>query len=99
MYDLEIKLQGEKQIADKMSEFLPNKTNEQIRDKRAEKTYKTRIKEILEQRSWESNRDDLGEESIHLSLDEINRRASGSYNLNENCEIEHDHIRVTNSAD
>jgi hypothetical protein len=33
MHKLEIQLMGEKRIANKMSEYLPNKTNKQIRDK------------------------------------------------------------------
>jgi hypothetical protein len=31
MYDLEIRLQGERFIANKMCEYLPNKTNKQIK--------------------------------------------------------------------
>jgi uncharacterized C2H2 Zn-finger protein len=43
MHELEVRLRGERNIASKMCEFLPNKTNKQIRDKRNEKTYKEEI--------------------------------------------------------
>jgi hypothetical protein len=43
MLELEILLQGEKFIAKKMCEFLQSKTNKQIRDKRAEATYRSQL--------------------------------------------------------
>jgi hypothetical protein len=43
----EVKLQGEKCIAKRMCEFLPNKINKQIRDRRKQKTYKEQIRQLL----------------------------------------------------
>jgi t-SNARE complex subunit (syntaxin) len=48
MHELEIRLKGEKFIANRMCEYLPNKTNKQIRDKRNEKTYKEQLKNLFE---------------------------------------------------
>jgi hypothetical protein len=47
MLRLEIELQNERNIALKMCQYLPGKTNKQIRDKRAEATYKARRDERL----------------------------------------------------
>jgi hypothetical protein len=47
MHTLEKELQGDKRIASKMCKHLPNKTNKQIRDKRAQQTYKHLVQAIL----------------------------------------------------
>jgi hypothetical protein len=47
MHDLEIRLQGERYIANRMCEYLPSRTNRQIRDKRREKTYKEQVSRLL----------------------------------------------------
>jgi hypothetical protein len=56
MLQLEKSLEGEKFIAKEMSQYLPNKTNKQIRDKRAEKTYR---KLLQERRAQEANSENL----------------------------------------
>jgi uncharacterized C2H2 Zn-finger protein len=43
MHKLEVRLLGERNVVKKMCEYLPNKTNKQIRDKRKEKTYREEI--------------------------------------------------------
>jgi hypothetical protein len=48
MLELETLLQGERFIAKKMCEFLPTKTNRQIRDKRAEATYRSQMNDRLQ---------------------------------------------------
>jgi hypothetical protein len=48
MLELETLLQGERFIAKKMCEFLPTKSNKQIRDKRSEATYRTEMKDRLQ---------------------------------------------------
>jgi hypothetical protein len=48
MLELETLLRGERFIAKKMCEFLPTKSNKQIRDKRAEATYSAQMKERLQ---------------------------------------------------
>jgi hypothetical protein len=48
MLELETLLQGERFIAKKMCEFLPTKSNKQIRDKRAEATYRAQMKDRLQ---------------------------------------------------
>jgi hypothetical protein len=55
MYDLEFRLRGKKNIASKMCEFLPDKTNKQIRDKRNEKTYKEHVTYLLSVNSSSSS--------------------------------------------
>jgi hypothetical protein len=61
MYELEIQLQGERFIAKEMCRYLPNKTNKQIRDKRAERTYKEHIRQLLEPNSPEEGTNEEGE--------------------------------------
>jgi hypothetical protein len=48
MLELETLLQGDRFIAKKMCEFLPTKTNTQIRDKRAEATYSSQMNDRLQ---------------------------------------------------
>jgi hypothetical protein len=48
MLELETLLRGERFIAKKMCEFLPTKSNKQIRDKRAEATYRAQMKERIQ---------------------------------------------------
>ena len=48
MLRLEVELQHERNIASKMCPHLPGKTNKQVRDKRAEATYKARKAELLQ---------------------------------------------------
>jgi hypothetical protein len=67
MHRLERELQGDKRIANKMCKHLPNKTNKQIRDKRAQPTYKRQIQEILNE---DVNLDGDGEEQIRLETQE-----------------------------
>jgi hypothetical protein len=77
MCELELRFRGDRLIANKMTEFFPNKTNKQIRDKRAEKTYKNRIAAILEERATEPSNSDSGETDRQILLDAINRTDNG----------------------
>lgn len=47
MISLEKSLQGHPRIAKQMMEHLPGKTAKQIRDKRREPSYKTRVEEYM----------------------------------------------------
>jgi hypothetical protein len=55
MLQLEKSLEGEKFIAKEMSKYLANKTNKQIRDKRAEKTYRKRLQEMRDEETNNAN--------------------------------------------
>jgi hypothetical protein len=69
MLDLEIRLQGEKFMAKQMCDFLPNKTNEQIRDKRKEKTYKLQVQQILSQSRLAIVTSEAGEQTGNGTLE------------------------------
>jgi hypothetical protein len=47
MLRLELELHGERNIASKMCQYLPGKTNKQIRDKRAETTYMKQRQDLM----------------------------------------------------
>jgi len=49
MLQLEVRLRGERCVAQRMMEFLPAKTNKQIRDKRDRTSYRNRLREVLRQ--------------------------------------------------
>jgi hypothetical protein len=83
MHKLEKELQGDKRIANKMCKYLPQKTNKQIRDKRAQLTYKSQVQAILGENSPEqsTNLEAAGDGQIPLEgqeEDEIGRRETGT---------------------
>jgi hypothetical protein len=47
IHDLEIRLQGERFIANKMCEYLRNKTNKYVKDKRNDKKHTDQVQRIL----------------------------------------------------
>jgi hypothetical protein len=55
MLELETLLQGKMFIAKKMFEFLPTKSNKQIRNKRAEATYRAQMKDRLQSQKNNGN--------------------------------------------
>jgi hypothetical protein len=83
MLKLEKELQGEKRIASKMCKYLPQKTNKQIRDKRAQQTYKSQVQAILSANSPEqgTNLEAEGDGQNPLEVqeeEEIERRTTGT---------------------
>jgi hypothetical protein len=83
MYELEIQLQGKRFIAKEMCRFLPNKTNKQIRDKRAEWTYKEHICQLLEPNSPEEGTNEEGE----LDSDRRNEDGVEGRDLSQNMSM------------
>jgi hypothetical protein len=56
MLQLKKSMEGENFIAKEMSKYLPNKTNKQMSDKKAEKTYRKRLQEM---RAQQTNNEDV----------------------------------------
>jgi hypothetical protein len=73
MLRLEIELQNERNIAQEVCQYLPSKTNKQIRDKRADTTYKAQREERLNscpQKELENTMWEDGNEGAEVTLSE-----------------------------
>ncbi|XP_011157576.2 uncharacterized protein LOC105194392 [Solenopsis invicta] len=75
MLRLELRFRNERNVASLMTEFLPGKTNKQIRDKRNIAAYKRRLEELFavnieEEAEPEEVEEDIAEEEIKEEVDE-----------------------------